>query len=285
MALLISIPIYLLSFLAGFAMGVPSPVEDAGSKYCAIAYYTNIPSRVRLQNDGCTGGITWYGRLAPQEEIFFPPARSWICLETRLDFSVRFFIQRTCLFWSDSLSDPFSDFLLDTTLFHNTKPKFPLPTMHFVFLSILTLLILFTTATPLPTVLTANETVVEAGILGETHSNIRFSAVTDYPHSRITNNYGACASAGPDPRYLENDPNSWMVSLDANVPNWGSYCGKRVRLTGRDGRTCEATIVDKCPGCGVGGAYSLDLLEAPWSAVGGKTSADNVYGAKWEIIG
>lgn len=159
--------------------------------------------------------------------------------------------------------------------------------MHFIFI-----FALFKTVTPLsqptpppPTVLTANETIAEAGILGETHSNVRFSAVMDYPNSHITNNYGACASIGPDPRYLENDPNSWMVSLDANVANWGSYCGKKVRLTGRDGRTCVATIVDKCPGCGVGGAYSLDLLEAPWYVVGGKTSADNVYGAKWEIIG
>lgn len=165
--------------------------------------------------------------------------------------------------------------------------------MQVVILSILYLLTLFTTATPLPqrvqppvNVLTANESLVEAGILGETHSNVRFSAVTDYPHNHITNNYGACASSGPDPRYLENDPNSWMVSLDANVPGWGNYCGKKVRLTGHDGRKCEATIVDKCPGCGAhGGAYSLDLLEAPWNAVGGNTSADNVYGASWEIIG
>jgi hypothetical protein len=164
--------------------------------------------------------------------------------------------------------------------------------MHFVFLAIVSLFTLFTTASPLlqhplppSTIHTADETLVDAGILGETHSDIRFSAVTNYPNSHITNNYGACASAGPDPRYLENDPNSWMVSLDANVPNWGSYCGKKVRLTNPDGRTAEATIVDKCPGCGVGGAYSLDLLEAPWNKVGGKTSADNVYKAKWEIIG
>lgn len=77
-----------------------------------------------------------------------------------------------------------------------------------------------------------------------------------------------------------------MVALDANVPNWASYCGKRVRLTAPDGRTCVATIVDKCPGCGLQGVpYLLDLFEAPWQAVGGKTSYDNVYGAKWEIIG
>ncbi|KAL5414983.1 hypothetical protein PMIN06_003415 [Paraphaeosphaeria minitans] len=160
--------------------------------------------------------------------------------------------------------------------------------MHSVIIPMLSLLTLLTTANPLPQhaqPLIDNSTLTEAGILGETHSNIRFSAVTNYSYSHITNNYGACASAGPDPRYLENDPNSWMVSLDANVKGWAGYCGKKVRLTAPDGRTSEAIIVDKCPGCGVGGAYSLDLFEAPWNAVGGKTSADNVYDANWEIIG
>ncbi|KAL1604976.1 hypothetical protein SLS60_004517 [Paraconiothyrium brasiliense] len=133
--------------------------------------------------------------------------------------------------------------------------------------------------------LTATTTLIKAGFFGETHTNVRFSAVENYPFTRIKNNYGACASAGPDSRFLENDPDSWMVSIDANVPNWGSYCGKKVRLTNPDGRSATAVIVDKCPGCSVGGAFSLDLFEAPWYRVGGKTSADNVHGARWEIIG
>ncbi|KAJ4355559.1 uncharacterized protein N0V89_003577 [Didymosphaeria variabile] len=171
--------------------------------------------------------------------------------------------------------------------------------MHFILLTLLSLLTLFVTATPVPQhgnppSLTNSSPLLqsghsplpaEAGILGETHTNIRFSAVDNYPFTRIKNNFGACAYAGPDSRFLENDPGSWMVSLDANVPNWGSYCGKKVRLTNPDGRTATAVIVDKCPGCSVGGAFSLDLFHAPWSKVGGRTSADNVYGAKWEIIG
>lgn len=164
--------------------------------------------------------------------------------------------------------------------------------MHFIGIALFSLLSVLIMSSPLPgpdklQLPSTNITeTFEAGLLGETHTNIRFSAVTSYPTSHIKNNYGACAAGGADPRYLENDPDSWVVSLDANVPNWASYCGKKIRMTNPDGRTAEATIVDKCPGCGgQGGAYSLDLFEAPWYQVGGKTAADNVIGASWEIIG
>ena len=153
-------------------------------------------------------------------------------------------------------------------------------TMRFIPFSIL---IILSAAIALPNPPTLHLT--EAGALGECHDGARFSAVFDYPNQHA-DHYGACSSSGKDERYHVKDPNSLMVSLDANVPNWASYCGKKVRLYNPDGRTVEATIVDKCPGCGAdGGACSLDLFEAPWKAVGGKTSADNVKSAPWEIVG
>jgi hypothetical protein len=126
--------------------------------------------------------------------------------------------------------------------------------------------------------------------VGETHTNLRFSAISNYgsqlnPVQKIET-WGACATYGQPPEYKMSDAAGDMkVALDANVPDFYSYCNKKIRLTNPDGRTAVATIVDKCPGCGgTGGPYSLDLLEAVWTAVGGGDSANNVYGAKWEII-
>ncbi|KAF2685206.1 hypothetical protein K458DRAFT_21420 [Lentithecium fluviatile CBS 122367] len=126
---------------------------------------------------------------------------------------------------------------------------------------------------------------------GEVHSGVRFSPISNYgdklnPVQKIET-YGACATVGAPPEYKMSDAAGDMkVALDANVPNFFSYCNKRIRLTNPDGRTAEATIVDMCPGCGGdGGPYSLDLLEGPWMQVGGPTFADNVYGASWEVIG
>lgn len=150
---------------------------------------------------------------------------------------------------------------------------------------ILSLLFAILSASPVPPNSTDALTLIEAGALGERHDGIRFSAATDYPNAHF-DTYGACSSAGADEQYHIKDPSSLMVSLDVNVPDWKSYCGKRVRLYNPDGRTVEATIVDACPGCGGdGGPYSLDLFEAPWLSVGGKTSHDNVKPASWEIIG
>lgn len=131
-----------------------------------------------------------------------------------------------------------------------------------------------------------------AGSIGEKHTNVRFSPISNYndPHgaSAVTKieTWGGCATYGQPPEYKMSDAAGNMrVALDANVPNFYAYCGKTIRLTNPDGRTAVATIVDKCPGCGAqGGPYSLDLLEAPWQAVGNGAYTDNVYGAKWEII-
>lgn len=126
--------------------------------------------------------------------------------------------------------------------------------------------------------------------VGEVHENVRFSAISNYgdalnPVQKIET-YGGCATYGAPPEYKMSDAAGDMkVALDANVPDFFSYCNKRILLTNPDGRTATATIVDKCPGCGGdGGPYSLDLLEAVWSQVGGGNFANNVKPAKWEII-
>jgi len=126
---------------------------------------------------------------------------------------------------------------------------------------------------------------------GEKHEGVRFSPISNYgdtlnPVQKIET-YGACATYGAPPEFKMSDAAGDMkVALDANVPNFMSYCNKRIRLTNPDGRTAEATIVDMCPGCGAqGGPFSLDLLEAVWSQVGGPTFAHNVKPASWEIIG
>ena len=156
--------------------------------------------------------------------------------------------------------------------------------MEFLVTIILYLLLAIAHASPIPSNGTDASTLIEAGTLGERHDGIRFSAVSCYPGVHI-NAYGACSNTGVNEQYHIEDPNSLMVALDSNVPNWLSYCGKRIRLYNPDGRTTEVTIVDACPGCGGdGGPYSLDLFEEPWAIVGGKTCYDNVKPASWEII-
>ena len=125
---------------------------------------------------------------------------------------------------------------------------------------------------------------------GEVHEGVRFSPISNYgdtlnPVQKIET-WGACATVGAPPEFQMSDAAGNMkVALDASVPDFYSYCGKRILLTNPDGRTAEATIVDMCPGCGAdGGPYSLDLLEAVWAQVGGPTFADNVKGAKWELL-
>ncbi|KAJ4295021.1 hypothetical protein N0V90_007029 [Kalmusia sp. IMI 367209] len=119
---------------------------------------------------------------------------------------------------------------------------------------------------------------------GESHTNVRFSPIAAYPLESI-DTYGACSTYGQEERFHMRDPSSMMVALDASVENFSSYCGKKIRLRNPDGRTCEATIVDQCPGCrAAGGPWSLDLLQGPWDEVGSGDYHVNVFGAGWEVI-
>ncbi|ENI02846.1 hypothetical protein COCC4DRAFT_101623, partial [Bipolaris maydis ATCC 48331] len=43
------------------------------------------------------------------------------------------------------------------------------------------------------------------------------------------------------------------------------WCGAKINIE-YEGKTCEATIMDMCPGCD--GPYDIDLSRAAWKALG-----------------
>jgi hypothetical protein len=104
---------------------------------------------------------------------------------------------------------------------------------------------------------------------GEVHEGVRFSPISNYgdtlnPVQKIET-YGACATYGAPPEYKMSDAAGDMkVALDASVPDFFSYCNKRIRLTNPDGRTAEATIVDMCPGWPLQLGSARGCLVAGW---------------------
>ena len=117
----------------------------------------------------------------------------------------------------------------------------------------------------------------------EVHEDVTFTPISNYgdttgPVQKVES-FGSC---GEGPEFQMSDAAGHMrVALASSTPDASSYCGKSIRLTNPDGRTAEVTIVDMCVSCS---PFGLDLLEAPWQAVGSMSSLDPVSGAKWETI-
>lgn len=84
------------------------------------------------------------------------------------------------------------------------------------------------------------------------------------------------------------------VALKTSLYNGGQYCGKKVRITTKDGRSSEGTILDSCPSCSNEG--HIDISPAMFNDLQGivKINFDNddqpandpgELDVDWEILG
>ncbi|KAI9020919.1 RlpA-like double-psi beta-barrel-protein domain-containing protein-containing protein, partial [Phycomyces nitens] len=84
--------------------------------------------------------------------------------------------------------------------------------------------------------------------------------------------YGTYYDVGPGSCGSYNDNSEDVAALNKEQmgyspnPNENENCGRRVRVSGPNGRTITITIVDMCPACGYG---SLDLSPAVYRQLGG----------------
>ncbi|OAD67199.1 hypothetical protein PHYBLDRAFT_94301, partial [Phycomyces blakesleeanus NRRL 1555(-)] len=83
---------------------------------------------------------------------------------------------------------------------------------------------------------------------------------------------GTYYDVGPGSCGSYNSNNEYVAALNkeqmgyASNPNENPNCGRRVRVSGPNGRTLTITIVDMCPACGYG---SLDLSPVVYRQLGG----------------
>lgn len=93
----------------------------------------------------------------------------------------------------------------------------------------------------------------------------------------------------------ESSPSDFIVALNSAQYDGGKYCGQTITIT-YQGKSCQATIVDECPGCGYGGLdmstglfqffapESVGVLQGSWSfgsSGGGSGEAEQTTSSKY----
>ncbi|KAI0776547.1 RlpA-like double-psi beta-barrel-protein domain-containing protein-containing protein [Trametes elegans] len=91
---------------------------------------------------------------------------------------------------------------------------------------------------------------------------------------------GSCGLYNTDADFIVALDVATMNAHSTGNPNTNPLCGKQIAITGPDGKTATATVVDTCPGCAVN---SIDLSPAAFQQLA-SFDVGRLHGVSWTFV-